>query len=159
MGDVNSNSRDKGRVCIKSLNNVVIGTLILIGLMGGLTVGFILMGIVFHKVYFLLALITTAAAYFSFTVLRDAATRKAKMQDAVYNFDDRQYVWQLEDTRDRLMGRLLQEKICPWKQGPCNPEECIAMSSNCACAAQIKKLKDLEIDVNETSKIMLNVRT
>ena len=32
----------------------------------------------------------------------------------MYNTADKHYIWDLETSRDRLMTRLIQEKICPW---------------------------------------------
>lgn len=150
MGDKQYN-RLKGRALIDKLNNHLIVTLIIAGFFVGLLVASVF-AILLSPGFILITLALFLVIRSLLHHLKHVSKTKSDLSESHYSTSDKSYVWDLENTRDKLMGRLLQEGICPWGKGKCDPRH------PCFCDEQKADLKELDIDVNSQEKIILSER-
>lgn len=148
MGDDNF-SRLKGRSLVNKLNEHVIASLFL----AGVTVAGVVASLICLIISPAFILLIVFFLWLSFCLLRHlkkVSEVRKKLNSSLYTADDKSYVWDLENVRDKLMARIIQEGICPWNEGQCNSQ------NRCFCAQQKKLLIDVNLDTNQKQKILLN---
>lgn len=143
-------SRLRGRALLNKLNEQLICSLFLLGvLFSGIVFSFI--GLIYSPTFILLIV---PFLYFSYKITKHArkvSDIKKDLGDTLYAHDDKSYVWQVENTRDKLMARLIQEGICPWNDNKCNHKPCF-------CKRQTEHFKSLGLDTEAKEKIKLDER-
>ncbi len=148
MGDDNF-SRLKGRSLVNKLNEHVIASLFL----AGVTVAGVVASLICLIISPAFILLIVFFSWLSFCLLRHlkkVSEVRKKLNISLYAADDKSYVWDLENVRDKLMARIIQEGICPWNEGQCNSP------NRCFCEQQKEHLKDMSLDTNQKQKIQLN---
>lgn len=150
MGDDNF-SRLKGRGLANKLNQHIIFSLFLSGAsMLGLLVSLICL--IISPSFILLIIFFSWLSMFLLRHLKKVSGLRSKLNSSLYTTDDKSYVWDLENVRDKLMARIIQEGICPWNEGPCNSQNL------CFCKKQKEHLDDMNLDITQKQKILLNER-
>lgn len=145
-------SRLKGRALANKLNQHMMVSLILMGGSVSAAIASVILSCVISKYYIIGFVLFTYGAYSSLVYLKKLDKLSRELKDNLYSTTDKQYVWNVEKCRDKLVARCLQEKICPWKGTPCfNPSD-----SSCLCSRQAVILSDLGLDVKGTQKILLD---
>jgi len=148
MGD-DQFSRLKGRSLVNKLNEHIIASLILAGVcISGAVFSFICL--IFSPLFILLILLFSFLTWKFLNHLKKVSDIRKKLNSTLYVADDKSYIWDLENVRDKLMARIIQEGICPWNEGPCNS------LNPCFCAKQKEYLKDLNLDTDKKQKITLD---
>jgi hypothetical protein len=148
MGD-DQFSRLKGRSLVNKLNEHIIASLILAGVcISGAVFSFICL--IFSPLFILLILLFSFLTWKFLNHLKKVSDIRKKLNSTLYVADDKSYIWDLENVRDKLMARIIQEGICPWNEGPCNS------LNPCFCAKQKECLKDLNLDTDKKQKITLD---
>lgn len=148
MGDDNF-SRLRGRSLVNKLNEHVVASLFLTGFsLAGLLASLICL--IISPAFILLIIFFSWLSLTLLQHLKKASKLRTKLNSSLYSTDDKSYVWDLENVRDKLMARIIQEGICPWNEGQCNSP------NRCFCAQQKEHLKDMNLDTNQKQKIQLN---
>jgi hypothetical protein len=148
MGDMQS-SRLKGRSLVNKLNSHIVGSLFLAGTFISATL-MSCVGLLFSPAFILLIILFSFLSWQTFRHLKRTSEAKQNLNRTLYTTSDKSYVWDLENVRDKLMARMIQEGKCPWNEGPCNSV------SPCFCAQQKEHLKELNLDTDRNQKILLN---
>jgi hypothetical protein len=148
MGD-NQFSRLKGRSLVNSLNAHIIFSLFLAGVFTASALASFI-GLIFSPAFILLIVLFAGISLQLFRHLKKVSEARQKLSRALYTIDDKAYVWDLENVRDKLMARMLQEGKCPWNEGLCNSP------NPCFCTQQKEHLKDMNLDTDKKQKILLN---
>lgn len=148
MGDDNF-SRLKGRSLANKLNEHVIASLFLAGVsVAGAVASLICL--IISPAFILLIILFSWFSFLLINHLKKVDQARKKLNISLYTADDKSYVWDLENVRDKLMARIIQEGICPWNEGQCNSP------NRCFCEQQKEHLKDMNLDTNQKQKILLN---
>ena len=145
------NKRIKGRAIIEKYNAHILFSLIGLGFFFSCLI--VSTALLFFSKSFLFLLLI---GLFSFVIrslfkhIKNVSLLKKEIEEKMYTTADKHYIWDLETTRDRLMARLIQEKICPWSSNnSCyKPEEC-------RCKKQSEILIQLNYDTNSSEKVVL----
>jgi hypothetical protein len=148
MGD-DQFSRLKGRSLVNKLNSHITVSLFLAGgCLAGVLIS--LIGLIISPAFILLILLFSFSLWAVLRHLKKVSEARAKLNRVLYVVDDKSYIWDLENVKDKLMARILQEGICPWNEGPCNSK------NPCFCSKQKEYLQDLNLDTDKKQKILLN---
>lgn len=148
MGDDNF-SRLKGRSLVNKLNEHIIASLFLAGVTISGTVASLIC-LLISPAFILLIVFFSLLSLCLLRHLKKVSEVRKKVNSSLYAVDDKSYVWDLENVRDKLMARIIQEGICPWNEGQCNSP------NRCFCAQQKEHLKDMNLDTKQKQKILLN---
>jgi hypothetical protein len=142
-------SRLKGRSLVNRLNEHVIASLFLAGMSIACAIGSCI-GLLFSPFFILLIILFSVLTWYILQHLKTVSETRQKLNRSLYTSDDKSYIWDLENVRDKLMARLLQEGICPWNADACNSKV------QCFCKQQKEHLKDLNLDTDKNQKTLLN---
>lgn len=150
MSDTN-NTRLNGRVLLAKLNNALVASIFLLGFaVCGVIMGLLCLFI--SPAFILLIVLSVLAIRHIIKYARNISGLKAAASTALYPANDRQYVFRVEETRDKLMARLIQEGICPWSENGCLNKQGL-----CFCRQQEINLKEIDLDTKKKEKILLDV--
>lgn len=119
-------------------------TLIGIFYLGGLSIALLLSGaagIFLSKYYFIAFLPGILMIRAELKYLKVIGAARKELEAVMYKHDDKQYVWDVERTRDKLMARLLQEGVCPWASEKRCADTC--PKETCWCNKQKESLERL----------------
>lgn len=148
MGN-NQLSRLKGRSLVNKLNQHVIASLFLAGacVMGAASA---VVGSIFNYSFILLIVLFAVLSWRLFEHLKKVSEVRQNLNRTLYTTADKSYVWDLENVKDKLMARMLQEGICPWREGGCSAQ------TECFCKQQKEHLTYVNLDITQKQKILLN---
>lgn len=154
MGDFSSLRRVSVRASLAKANLYILTSIALMGVLLGLMAVSIILT-VFVSPYFALAIILLAFLfkYVMYRINKVIYSFKV-LQNKAYPADDRQYVFKIEETRDRMLARMIEEGVCPWSTDRnCNISNCT--KKPCHCQAHIPDLVELGyINKNEEPVIL-----
>ncbi len=154
MGDF-SLRRMSVRVAVQKANMFIITSVAILGLLLGLMIVSSILTFVYSP-YFVLPIILLMGL-FKYVLYRmeKLAFSCRKLQDAAYPSDDKQHVWDVERTRDKMLARMIIEGVCPWSSNSeCNIATCA--SQKCHCRAQMKNLIELGYIDDKKEKVVLD---
>lgn len=144
-------SRLKGRSLANKLNDHIVASLFLAGvtITGALASTICL---IISPAFILLIILFSWLSLQLVKHLKKISELRKKLNSSLYAADDKSYIWDLENVRDKLMARIIQEGICPWNEGQCNSQ------NHCFCAQQKEHLENMNLDTKQKQKILLNER-
>lgn len=144
-------SRLKGRSLANKLNDHIVASLFLAGvtITGALASTICL---IISPAFILLIILFSWLSLQLVKHLKKISELRKKLNSSLYAADDKSYIWDLENVRDKLMARIIQEGICPWNEGPCNSQ------NHCFCVQQKEHLENMNLDTKQKQKILLNER-
>ena len=152
MGD--DNKRIHGRAIIDKINAHILFSLISVGFIFSCLITVTVLAIYTKHIAFILLIVVCILSIRSlFSHMKQVTKIRENLRDKLYSVSDRSYVWDVEETRDRLMARVIQEGICPWSYN----KACVD-SQNCKCLQQIIALKEINLDPTSKKKVILNAR-
>lgn len=147
----NSFNRLRGRAAIEAANLHLLAGLIMVGiLLAGLLTCSLLIFV--HWTFVFGIILQAFMLRHTVRHIRDVAQAHNKYKQSAYASDDKQYVWDVEATRDRLLARIIQENVCPWSKEACHHIGSCPKAS-CLCSSQLPGLASLGyIDLNNITK-------
>jgi hypothetical protein len=139
----------KGKSLVNKLNQHIIASLFLAGMCVAGTISSIA-GAIFHPAFILLIGLFSVLSWRILKHLKQVSEARQKINRTLYTADNKSYVWDLENVKDKLMARLLQEGLCPWNEKGCNTQ------NPCFCKQQKEHLDWSNLDITQKQKILLN---
>lgn len=150
----NSFSRLKGRALLEKLNQHLLASLVLIGATASIALVSLVLTILYHYAFILVMVSACCIVGALLQYLRKLDNLRRQFMSGMYDINDKQLFWHVENVRDKLMSRLIQENVCPWVTDACNIKSC--KRTQCLCAAQVTELAKVGYDTNDKAKIVLN---
>lgn len=147
-------SRLKGRALLEKLNQHLLASLVLLG--GCVCAALIsaALAVLIHYAFILCSITAGCAIGGLLQYMRKLDQLRRQFMTGMYDPTDKQLFWHVENVRDKLMARLIQEKVCPWSSAACSVKTC--PRSVCLCAAQAAALSEVGYNTDNKLKIVLN---
>ncbi len=140
------------RALARSINNKIVAAFILLGFYIATAACSIAAAVVLHFLFLLPLLISVGLFYSTLRYLQKAASTKEKLEEQLYSTSDKQYVWDIERDKDKLLARMIQEHVCPWQDKKCS----LNKTATCKCLGCMPDLIELGLDPTRKDKIKLN---
>lgn len=140
------------RATVSSINNRIVAAFILLGFYIATAACSLVASVFIHFLFLSPLLISAGLFYSTIKYLKKAADTKDKLEAQLYATSDKQYVWEIERDKDKLLARMIQEHVCPWQDKKCS----LNKTATCKCLGCMPGLIELGLDPTRKDKIKLN---